>query len=180
MKAEELLQKFSKAKEFFNSIATLFNEADPVPAPAPAPVALIEVKTKDGVTVSVDKLEVGGIATIDGAPAPVGEHTLEDGTVIVIKDNGVIAEVKPANTTPEEPPMQEDMAAKFASYEAKFTAFEASVSKLLSEQTEVIKKQREAIKQLFEINEQILKAPVADPDPSIEDKTKFSATVLFN
>lgn len=176
MKAEELLQKFSKAKEFFNSIATLFNEADPVPAPAPAPVALIDVKTKDGVTVSVDKLEVGGIATIDGAPAPVGEHTLEDGTVIVIQDNGVIAEVKPANTTPEEPPMQEDMAAKFASYEAKL----ASVSKLLSEQTEVIKKQREAIKQLFEINEQILKTPVSDPDPAIEDKTKFSATVLFN
>jgi hypothetical protein len=52
----------------------------------------------DGTIVSFDKLEVGGklsVVTPDGEiPAPVGEHELEDGTIVVVLEEGVIAEIK--------------------------------------------------------------------------------------
>jgi hypothetical protein len=52
----------------------------------------------DGTIVSFDKLEVGGklsVVTPDGEiPAPIGEHELEDGTIVVVLEEGVIAEIK--------------------------------------------------------------------------------------
>ena len=52
----------------------------------------------DGTIVSFDKLEVGGklsVVTPDGEiPAPIGEHELEDGTIVVVTEEGVIAEIK--------------------------------------------------------------------------------------
>jgi hypothetical protein len=64
----------------------------------------------DGTIVKFDKLEAGGIisvVTTDGEiPAPVGEHELEDGTIIVVTEAGVIAEVK----APEAPEMEAEVA----------------------------------------------------------------------
>ena len=52
----------------------------------------------DGTIVKFDKLEAGGmisVVTPDGEiPAPVGEHELEDGTIVVVLEEGIIAEVK--------------------------------------------------------------------------------------
>jgi hypothetical protein len=52
----------------------------------------------DGTIVSFDKLEADGklsVVTPDGeVPAPVGEHELEDGTIVVVVEEGVISEVK--------------------------------------------------------------------------------------
>ena len=52
----------------------------------------------DGTIVKFDKLEAGGIISVvtpDGEiPAPVGEHELEDGTIIIVLEEGIIAEVK--------------------------------------------------------------------------------------
>jgi hypothetical protein len=52
----------------------------------------------DGTIVKFDKLEAGGMISVitpDGEiPAPVGEHELEDGTIIVVTEEGMIAEVK--------------------------------------------------------------------------------------
>jgi len=63
----------------------------------------------DGTIVSFDKLEVGGklsVVTPDGEiPAPVGEHELEDGTIVVVSQEGVIAEIKA-------PQMQEEVVAE--------------------------------------------------------------------
>ncbi|CAB5223450.1 hypothetical protein UFOVP384_56 [uncultured Caudovirales phage] len=52
----------------------------------------------DGTIVKFDKLEAGGIISVvtpDGEiPAPVGEHELEDGTIVIVTEAGIIAEVK--------------------------------------------------------------------------------------
>jgi len=60
----------------------------------------------DGTIVSFDKLEVGGklsVVTPDGEiPAPVGEHELEDGTIVVVLEEGVIAEIKAPEMEEEE------------------------------------------------------------------------------
>lgn len=64
----------------------------------------------DGTVVKFDKLEAGGVISVvtpDGeVPAPVGEHELEDGTVIVVSEPGVIAEVK----LPEAPEVETEVA----------------------------------------------------------------------
>ena len=60
----------------------------------------------DGTIVSFDKLEAGGklsVVTEDGeVPAPVGEHELEDGTIVVVVEEGLISEVKEPEMDEEE------------------------------------------------------------------------------
>lgn len=72
----------------------LFSEAE-----KQAAFALVEGKLVDGTAVAYD-LEAGDIFVIgeDGAqiPAPVGEHQLESGEVVVVLEEGKIAEVKQA------------------------------------------------------------------------------------
>ena len=44
---------------------------------------------EDGTKIMIDKLEVGGIVTLeDGTPAPAGEHYLADGTEIILAEGG--------------------------------------------------------------------------------------------
>jgi hypothetical protein len=106
--------------EALNKIKQLFADAgqlvDPNPAPAPEnkpePGAqsvnmVSEYILKDGTKVLVDKLEPGGIAKIvdqSGAEifAPVGEHELADGMIMVVGENGVISEVKPVQAAAPE------------------------------------------------------------------------------
>ena len=59
---------------------------------APAPSYSLE----DGTKILIDKLEVGGVVTLEnGTPAPAGEHTLADGSKVVLSEGGVIAEIMP-------------------------------------------------------------------------------------
>jgi hypothetical protein len=77
----------------------------------------------DGTIIKFDKLEVGGmvsVVTSEGEiPAPVGEHELEDGTVIVITEAGVISEVKLVEME-EEVVVEEEMAIEPVNYDSKF------------------------------------------------------------
>ena len=77
----------------------LFSEAE-----KEAAFALVEGKLVDGTMVAYD-LEAGDIFVIgeDGTqiPAPVGEHQLESGEVVVVLEEGKIAEVKQAEAKVE-------------------------------------------------------------------------------
>jgi hypothetical protein len=73
-------------------------------------VNLAQMKLEDGITiVEAEAFEPDysiGIVTADGiVPLPVGEYTLEDGKILVVAVEGIIAEVKDA--MPEEAPMPE-------------------------------------------------------------------------
>lgn len=85
----------SKAKELLASIAALFKAAE-------SPEKFVEAKLADGTLISCDKLEVGGMVTIGGTPAPEGEHVMEDGSCIVVDATGAITEVKPKPAEPGE------------------------------------------------------------------------------
>lgn len=72
-------------------------------------VNLAQMKLEDGITIiEAESFEPDysvGIVTADGiVPLPVGEYKLEDGKVLVVAVEGIIAEVKDA--MPEEAPME--------------------------------------------------------------------------
>ena len=63
-------------------------------------IKLAQMKSEDGVTVfEAESFEADysvGISTPEGiVPVPVGEYTLEDGSIMVVLVEGVIAEIKP-------------------------------------------------------------------------------------
>ncbi len=81
--------------------------AEPVAVePAVEPIeAAKEYKLKSGVTVVVDKLEIGGKVEVKGedgqlSPAPAGEHELADGMIIILDESSVIAEIKQPEAEP--------------------------------------------------------------------------------
>lgn len=74
--------------ELLHEVKKLVFQEETIPAPA--------YSLEDGTKILIDKLEVGGVVTLEnGTPAPAGEHTLADGTMVVLGEGGVIAEIKP-------------------------------------------------------------------------------------
>ena len=84
----------------------LFSFNTPVPVVAPEntpvaePVVMGEAKLVDGTIVKYDtpELVIGSMITVvtpDGEfPAPVGEHTLENGTVVTVDETGKVIEIE--------------------------------------------------------------------------------------
>ncbi len=75
-------------------------------------VKLAQMKLKDGVTVlEADAFETDNAIFIvngeDRIPVPVGEYELEDGMILVVTVEGVIAEIKEAEAEVEEAPEAE-------------------------------------------------------------------------
>lgn len=72
---------------------------EPENTPVAEPVAMGEAKLMDGTVVKYDtpELVIGSMITVvtpDGEfPAPVGEHTLENGTVITVDETGKVTEI---------------------------------------------------------------------------------------
>ena len=118
------------------------------------------VKTADGqITIEYDGEDfvVGGSAWIMAeaetkVPVPVGEHPLEDGRILVVTEEGIVAEIKEAVAeTPAEAPAQEPMSetvkndAEIAkeietaikSILIKYSALEEKVDSVLKENAEL-------------------------------------------
>jgi hypothetical protein len=177
-----------KAIEVLERIREVFNEINkPV-----QPVAMLDAKLQDGTMVQVTELAVGGIVTIDGVPAPAGEHTLEDGTVIVVGDNGAITEIKPkAEIEIEIEAPEMDMSSKFAafenmtsqkfsSYEAKFSAYEQR----FAEYETKLSKYMQAMETLMNLTQTLASAPTGQPDAAVKpqqfSEVKKSYDILFS
>ncbi len=74
--------------ELLQEVKKLVFQEETMPAPS--------YSLEDGTKIMIDKLEVGGVVTLeDGTPAPAGEHTLADGSKVVLAEGGVIAEIMP-------------------------------------------------------------------------------------
>ena len=98
MEAKKALEQI-KSLLFSENVAEVVSQEE-------VQVEFAEGVLADGTIVKFDKLEAGGIISVvtpDGEiPAPVGEHELEDGTIIVVAEDGIIAEVKMAEVATEE------------------------------------------------------------------------------
>jgi hypothetical protein len=134
-----------------------------VAMPAPAEAQKFEdYKLKSGAVVSIDKLDVGGSVTLDGAPAPDGMHELENGKVIMVS-GGLITEVKEANG---EAPVVEVEVEAMKKLPGMFSAIENGVNdlkKVVEDQARTISVQQESLKQMFSLVEKIANNSIEAP-----------------
>jgi hypothetical protein len=148
-------------------------------------------KLADGTEIEVTDWAVGGIVTINGTPAPTGEHTLDDGTIVVVGENGAITEIKPAQQQQPAgiPPSEaEDMAKKlgmseeftkfqdtanqkFADYEGKFSAYEQK----FADYEERLSKATKVIEGLLNLTQTLADTPTGIPDQSVKNTNNFKA-----
>lgn len=152
-------------------------------------VNLAQMKLEDGITiVEAESFEPDysvGIVTADGiVPMPVGEYKLEDGKILVVAVEGIIAEVKEAEA--EEAPMEEAPVEINVEAEAEPQApspkrivesvsketFFAEIEKLrteLSAQISEVKAENEALKAEKEVLEVKLNAQEEGAEPIVQN-----------
>ena len=178
-------------KEIIEKLKLTFNELINA-QPTSAPIALMSTTLVDGTPIEITDLVVGGVVTIDGVPAPIGEHTLVDGTIIVVGDNGAITEVKVAAAAPEEvAPAVEDMGAKFSAFELstseKFTSYEskfAAYEQRFSDYEGRLDKATKVIEGLLNLTQTLAETPTGIPDSAVKTSNNFKEEknydILFN
>jgi hypothetical protein len=146
-------------------------------------VEMAEYSLMDGTKVEISALEIGGSVTIEGLPAPAGDHELMDGTEITLDENGIIVEIesKQVEASPEvdtevEAKKEEDkkMAEMAEQFEAKIAelveAKNASEAKVLDLENKV----KQGFAQVAELIEALSNTPSEDP---IQKPNSFNAFV---
>jgi len=169
------------AKEALVQIKNLlFTEAE-----KKAAFALVEGKLVDGTAVAYD-LEAGDIFVIgeDGVqiPAPVGEHQLESGEIVIVTEAGKIAEVKKgeepkleieieAAEVPAEEPKKDEAMAKF---EEAMGYLEKKVEEL-SAKVKAMEEKAEDVKEAVKLSAEVLESFAKEPsDKAITAPNQFA------
>ena len=116
---------------------------------------LEKAKLVDGTEVEIDGKEIFVIADNERLPAPVGEHTLEDGKVVVVEEEGQIKEIKEAEAEEVEAE-KEDEKMEFAS----------------KEEMNQLKKEVEELKAMMEPKEELSKEEPKKEEPKKEELSK--------
>ena len=176
-------------KSIWDMLSDLPNQIKLALTPEKA-VKLGSMKTADGaITIEYDgeALMVGQSAWImaeDGTkvPVPVGEHSLEDGTVLIVTEEGKVSEVKAM----EDPNAPEDMAQPVAedgkvSNDAKIASeIESAIKSILikySEQeqrlTKIESENLELKNQIVEFGLQPANKGIKQPDNTVVDLSKL-------
>jgi hypothetical protein len=101
MNAQEAILKI---KALFEDNAAPVKEDEVIePNVEETKVEMAEYSLMDGTKVEISALEIGGLVTIEGQPAPAGDHELMDGSEITLDENGKITaiETKVVEASPE-------------------------------------------------------------------------------
>jgi hypothetical protein len=172
--------------ELLQEVKKLVFQEETMPAPA--------YSLMDGTKVLIDKLEVGGVVTLeDGTPAPAGSHTLADGTEVILAEGGVISEIKAKEVEDDKVEIEIEsgsdmkdkeeekakMTAKFQEIESRIAASEQSFSALQSDY-EGLKaafgKQSEAMQGLIQLVDTLVNVPSQAPAEVPNTFKKHSAS----
>lgn len=185
----DLLKEINKivpedVKKQIQELTVKFSEIPAAVAPAsPAPtnLATIETKLVDGTTLSVDKMEVGGVANIISEagtlPAADGEYEAEDGTKITVM-GGLISAIAPKEVEPQQ---ENPMAQAMAALTARLAAIETEFANVKTENANL----KVAMSQSQDANKVCLSAinsflNVSAGDPVSKPKTQFKQDNLSN
>ena len=143
------------------------------PAPEVVDVKLAQMRLSDGVTVlEAASFEAGQEVVIvaeDGTttPAPVGEHELEDGNVLIITEAGIIAEIRVKEMEAEEVEMSND-----AKFEALIKTIVMNLSSEVAKQMNDLKVELKA--EISEAKEIQLSASTK-AKPEVKESKPFEA-----
>jgi hypothetical protein len=149
-------------------------------------VEMAEYSLMDGTKVEISALEIGGLVTIEGQPAPAGDHELMDGTEITLDESGKIIEIetKVEEVTPEvdtelgdKKDYEEKMAELSEQFAAKLAelieAKDASDLKVLELESKV----KQGFAQVAELIEALSNTPSEDP---IQRPNSFNSFIKTN
>jgi hypothetical protein len=174
MNAQEAILKIKAL--FDDNILPVEAEVDPIEE---TKVEMAEYSLMDGTKVEISALEIGGLVTLEGNPAPVGDHELMDGTEITLDENGMITaiETKVVEASPEvdveagyDKKKEEEMA----------EAFNATIAELIKANdakiAELENKVKQGFQQVADLIESISKTPTEDPIQKPNSFTEFVKT----
>jgi hypothetical protein len=155
----------------------LFNDNAPgVELPKVEPVKMVEVKTKDGVILEVDKLEVGGLVLLNGAPVADGDYEAEDGTKMKVV-SGLITEIQAAEPVAVEIEVEamKKLPGMFSAINADFAATKNEIADL----KKTIATQKESLKQMFSLVEKIAQSSIEKPIEKVKSFDEMTPLEKF-
>ena len=142
-------------------------------------VEMATMKLAGGVVVEAESFEAGQNVFLIGeddqkVAAPVGEHELEDGRMLIIEEEGVIAEIREAaEEVKEEEPVEEEMAEEEMAYVSK-EEFTAAIDEIKAMIQEMGKEKEEMASEevIEEIKEEVTEVEMsADEAPAAKKVT---------
>ena len=182
-----------KATEMLNKIKTFLGE-DTAVENIEQEVKLAQMTLENGTVLEAESFEAGQevfILTDDEKVAlPVGEYTLEDGMLLVVAEEGLIAEIKEAteeveeeveaseveNTEEVEVEAAEEVTAEYATKEEL-----AEVKSMLEEIKAMIDKKEEMSEVEAQVKEELSETPAAEPiSHNPEPQTKVNLKYAQN
>jgi len=109
-------------------------------------------------------------------PVPVGEHPLEDGTILIVTEEGIAGEIKPATTEEETPaPVVEADKDGKVSNDAKIASeIESAIKSILIKYTAHETKIANLENQIAELSKQPASKPIQGTPVQMAQKGKFS------
>lgn len=171
MTAKDALQKIAAMVKSLN----FGDQTQPVATPpATEPAKFMDVKTKDGVVLSVDKMEPGGSVILNGAPAADGTYQLEDGSEITVA-GGVITEVSKGEVPN---PLEEEMKKMDSKFADQKNELEATRDELKKAKDEIVKLQ-DVVKQMFSLVETLSNNSIQQPIEKPKTFTEMSPLERF-
>ncbi len=160
-----------KSTEILNKIKTYLGEEVKEESPKEA-LELAQLKLENGTVLEADAFESGNEIFIltedDKVAVPQGEYLMEDGRMLVVEEEGVIAEIKAAQ---EEEVEQEEKEKEEMQYVRK-EEFESAVEEIKGMINELKDKKEEMAE---EVKEELSKTPAVEPiahNPEAQEKFK--------
>lgn len=128
----------------------------------------LDVPMKDGKIGFIDAMPgedfVGKLLTIDGTPAPAGEHELQDGTILVTDGNGMISEIKKAMS------LEQQLISDNAALKAEIEALKAEKIQAENNASEIQAKNTKTMEMLASLQNDFIelkKMTVGNPNPPV-------------
>lgn len=145
-------------------------------------VKLEIAKLEDGTEVEIEGDDISVLVKQEGEevekiPAPVGEHTLEDGSVVIVQEEGKVAEVKPKAETVEAKDEKEmDLASEIETLKKEMAELKEAM-KPKEELSEVETKKEELseveTKEVEELKKEELSKVTHSPEKNVKSKSKL-------
>jgi molecular chaperone DnaK (HSP70) len=160
-----------KSTEILNKIKTYLGEEVKEESPKEA-LELAQLKLENGTVLEADAFESGNEIFIltedDKVAVPQGEYLMEDGRMLVVEEEGVIAEIKAAQEEEVEQEEEEKEEMQYVSKE-EFNSAVEEIKGMIKE----LKDHKEEMAE--EVKEELSKTPAVEPiahNPEAQEKFK--------